>query len=139
MSKPDLTLHSETNGWKRYTCTSPGCAWSLDFMGEGTSAERAGIAHVASHTVEMQRAEFMTVRGGMGNDALAAVANLANVARAMFASEGVDLKTVETFGCSVKRNHDFDEVQGGTVIPMWDTFAEVTFPTPADESKDETA
>lgn len=88
---------------------------------------------------ESKTAEFMTVRGGMGNDAFAAVSNLVNVARAMFANEGIDLKTVEEFRCSVKRNHDFDEVQGGTVLPMWDTFAEVTFPAPADESKDEAA
>lgn len=88
---------------------------------------------------ESKTAEFMTVRGGMGNDAFAAMSNLVNVSRAMFANEGIDLKTVEEFRCSVKRNHDFDEVQGGTVLPMWDTFAEVTFPAPADESKDEAA
>lgn len=88
---------------------------------------------------EMHVSEFMTVRGGMGNDAFSATANLVNVARAMFANEGIDLKTVETFRCSVKRNHDFDEVQGGNVLPMWDTFAEVTFPAPADESKAEAA
>lgn len=83
---------------------------------------------------EIKTAEFMTVRGGMGNDAFAAVSNLVNVARAMFANEGVDLKTVEEFRLSVKRNHDFDEVQGGTVIPMWDTDAQVTYPAPVDES-----
>lgn len=88
---------------------------------------------------EMKVAEFMTLRGGIGNDAFAAHANLVNVARAMFANEGIDLKTVEEFRCSVKRNHGFDEVQGGNVLPMWDTFAEVTFPAPADESKDEAA
>lgn len=88
---------------------------------------------------ESKTAEFMTVRGGMGNDAFAAVSNLVKVARAMFANEGIDLKTVEEFRLTVKRNHDFDEVQGGTVLPMWDTFAEVTFPAPADESKDEAA
>lgn len=88
---------------------------------------------------EMKTAEFMTVRGGIGNNAFAATQNLVNVARAMFANEGIDLKTVEKFRCSVKRNHDFDEVQGGTVLPMWDTFAEVIYPAPADESKDEAA
>lgn len=82
---------------------------------------------------DMRVSEFMTVRGGMGNDAFAAMANLTNVARAMFANEGIDLKTVETFRASVKRNHDFDDVQGGTVIPMWDTFAEVIYPASADE------
>ena len=81
---------------------------------------------------ETRTAEFMTVRGGIGNDAFTATANLVNVARAMFANEGIDLKTVETFRCSVKRNHDADE-HGGDAIPMWDTFAEVTFPAPADE------
>jgi hypothetical protein len=86
---------------------------------------------------EKHVSEFMTVRGGMGNDAFAAMQNLVNVARAMFANEGIDLKTVETFRCSVKRNHDFDEVQGGNVLPMWDTFAEVIYPATADESKDE--
>lgn len=84
-------------------------------------------------TPEIRTSEFMTVRGGIGNDAFAATQNLVNVARAMFANEGIDLKTVEKFRCSVKRNHDFDEVQGGTVIPMWDTFAEVTYPAPADD------
>lgn len=82
---------------------------------------------------EMKVAEFMTVRGGMGNDAFAATANLVNVARAMFTNEGIDLKTVETFRCSVKRSHDADE-HGGDAIPLWDTFAEVTFPAPADEA-----
>lgn len=86
---------------------------------------------------EMRVAEFMTVRGGMGNDAFAAMANLANVARTMFANEGIDLKTVEKFRCSVKRNHDFDEVAGGTVLPMWDTFAEVIYPAPADDAEGE--
>lgn len=103
-------------------------------MGEGVSAEREGLEHVKSHTTEMKTAEFMTVRGGMGNDAFAAVSNLVNVARAMFANEGIDLKTVEEFHLKVTRNHDFDEVQGGTVLPMWDTFAEVTYPDPAEES-----
>lgn len=82
----------------------------------------------------MKTAEFMTVRGGIGNNAFAATQNLVNVARAMFANEGIDLKTVEEFRLSVKRNHDFDELQGGTVMPMWDTFAEVTYPDPIDES-----
>lgn len=79
---------------------------------------------------EMRVSEFMTVRGGIGNDAFAAMQNLVNVSRAMFANEGIDLKTVEKFRCSVTRNHDFDEVQGGDVIPMWDTFAEVIYPAP---------
>ena len=83
---------------------------------------------------EKHVSEFMTVRGGMGNDAFAAVANLVNVSRAMFANEGIDLKTVETFRCSVKRNYDFDEVQGGNILPMWDTFAEVIYPAPVDEA-----
>lgn len=128
-AKPDLILYTETNGRKQYRCSSPDCAWTLDFMGEGISAEREGLAHVESHTVEMRIAEFMTVRGGMGNDAFAAVSNLVNVARAMFANEGVDLKTVEEFRLTVKRNHDADEYEGDAV-PMWDTFAEVTFPAP---------
>lgn len=81
----------------------------------------------------------MTVRGGMGNNAFAATANLINVARAMFANEGVNVMAVEEFRLTVKRNHDFDEVQGGNVLPMWDTFAEVIYPAPADESKDEAA
>lgn len=84
---------------------------------------------------EMRVSEFMTVRGGMGNDAFAATQNLVNVARAMFANEGIDLKTVEKFRCSVTRNHDFDEVQGGEVIPMWDTFAEVIYPAPAEDAE----
>lgn len=84
----------------------------------------------------MKTSEFMTVRGGIGNDAFAATQNLVNVARAMFANEGIDLKTVETFRCSVKRNHDFDKVQGGDVIPMWDTFAEVTYPVAPDEKEE---
>lgn len=84
-------------------------------------------------TPEMKTSEFMTVRGGIGNDAFAATQNLVNVARAMFANEGIDLKTVETFRCSVKRNHDADEL-GGDPVPMWDTFAEVTYPATADEA-----
>ncbi len=87
----------------------------------------------------MRVSEFMTVRGGMGNNAFAATANLINVARAMFANEGVNVMAVEEFRLTVKRNHDFDEVQGGNVLPMWDTFAEVIYPAPADESKDEAA
>lgn len=82
-------------------------------------------------TPEMKSSEFMTVRGGMGNDAFAATQNLVNVARAMFANEGIDLKTVEEFRCSVKRNHDADEL-GGDPIAMWDTFAEVTYLAPAE-------
>lgn len=82
---------------------------------------------------ETRTAEFMTVRGGIGNDAFTAHTNLVNVARAMFANEGIDLKTVETFRCSVKRNHDADDL-GGDPFPMWDTFAEVTFPAPVDEA-----
>lgn len=85
-------------------------------------------------TTEMRTSEFMTVRGGIGNDAFAATQNLVNVARAMFANEGIDLKTVETFSCSVKRNHDADEL-GGDPVPMWDTFAEVTYPAPIDEAE----
>ena len=85
-------------------------------------------------TPEIRTSEFMTVRGGIGNDAFAATQNLVNVARAMFANEGIDLKTVETFSCSVKRNHDADEL-GGDPVPMWDTFAEVTYPAPIDEAE----
>lgn len=81
---------------------------------------------------EMKTAEFMTVRGGMGNDAFAAMANLVNVSRAMFANEGIDLKTVESFRASVKRNHEHDDL-GGDPVPMWDTFAEVTYPIPDDK------
>ena len=82
---------------------------------------------------EIKTAEFMTVRGGMGNDAFAAVSNLVNVARAMFANAGIDLKTVETFRCRVTRNHDADEL-GGYPIPMGDPWVEVTFPAPADDA-----
>jgi hypothetical protein len=85
---------------------------------------------------EMKVAEFMTIRGGIGNDAFAATANLVNVARAMFANEGIDLKTVEKFRCRVKRNHDFDDVQGGSVLPMWDTWAEVEYPVPAEPERE---
>lgn len=86
-------------------------------------------------TPEIKTAEFMTVRGGMGNDAFAGTANLVNVARAMFANEGIDLKTVETFSCSVTRNHDADEL-GGDPVPMWDTYAEVTYPAPVETTTD---
>lgn len=86
---------------------------------------------------EMQVSEFMTVRGGMGNDAFSAMANHRHVARTMFANEGIDLKMVEEFRLTVKRNHDFDEVQGGNVLPMWDTFAEVIYPAPADDKKED--
>lgn len=85
---------------------------------------------------EMMHSEFMTVRGGMGNDAFAATKNLVNVARAMFANEGIDLKTVQTFRCSVKRNHDVDHL-GGDPVPMWDTFAEVAYPAPAPDADSE--
>lgn len=81
----------------------------------------------------MKTSEFRTVRGCIGNDAFAATQNLVNVARAMFANAGIDLKTVETFRCRVTRNHDADEL-GGYPIPMWDTYAEVTFPAPADDA-----
>lgn len=80
---------------------------------------------------EMRTSKFMTVRGGMGNNAFAATQNLVNVARAMFANEGIDLKTIETFRCSVTRNHDADEL-GGDPVPMWDTFAEVTYHAPVE-------
>jgi hypothetical protein len=81
---------------------------------------------------DIRVSEFMTVRGGIGNDAFAAMSNLVNVARAMFANEGIDLKQVETFRASVKRNHDADEL-GGDPVPMWDTFAEVIYPAPAND------
>lgn len=82
---------------------------------------------------EMRVSEFMTVRGGIGNDAFSAMSNLVNVARAMFANEGIDLKTVKTFRASVKRNHDADEL-GGDPVPMWDTFAEVIYPAGPDDT-----
>lgn len=82
---------------------------------------------------DMRVSEFMTVRGGMGNDAFAAMQNLTNVARAMFANEGIDLKTVETFRASVKRNHDADDL-GGDPVPLWDTFAEVIYPVAVDDT-----
>jgi hypothetical protein len=85
---------------------------------------------------EMKIAEFMTLRGGMGNDAFAAMQNLVNVARAMFANEGIDLKTVKSFRCRVTRNHDADDI-GGYPIPMWDTWAEVEYPVPADDTKED--
>lgn len=81
---------------------------------------------------DMRVSEFMTVRGGMGNDAFAAMQNLVRVSRAMFANEGVDLKTVERFRCFVKLNHDADDL-GGDPVPMWDTFAEVIYPASAEE------
>jgi hypothetical protein len=135
MSRPDLILGYAPNGWRRYSCTAPGCAWEYVFIGEGTTAEREGQQHIENHPTEMKVAEFMTVRGGMGNDAFAAMSNLVSISRVMFANEGIDLKTVETFRASVKRNHDFD-ANGGDVIPIWDTFAEVTYPAPADEAAD---
>jgi hypothetical protein len=82
---------------------------------------------------EMRVAEFMTVRGGIGNDAFSAMSNLVNVSRAMFANEGIDLKTVEGFRASVTRNHDHDEL-GGDPVPMWDTFAEVIYPAGPDDT-----
>ena len=88
-----------------------------------------------SEQPEMMRADFMTVRGGMGNDAFAATQNLVNVARAMFANEGIDLKTIESFRCRVTRNHDADEL-GGDPVPMWDTWAEVEYPAPAENVED---
>jgi hypothetical protein len=81
---------------------------------------------------EMKVSEFMTVRGIMGNDAFAAMQGLVQVSRAMFANEGIDLKTVEEFRLSVKRNREHDEL-GGDPVPMWDSFAEITYPAPADE------
>jgi hypothetical protein len=84
----------------------------------------------------MRVAEFMTVRGGIGNDAFAATQNLVNFARAMFANEGINLKTVESFRCRVTRNHDVDELQGGSVLPMWDTWVEVEYPASADDDTD---
>jgi hypothetical protein len=82
---------------------------------------------MSESTPDMQAAEFMTVRGIMGNDALAAAANLARVARAMFANEGIDLKSAHELRMSVKRNHDHDEL-GGDPVPMWNSFAEITYP-----------
>lgn len=89
---------------------------------------------MSESTPEMRVSEFMTIRGIMGNDAFAATQGLVQVARAMFAHEGIDLKTVEEFRLSVKRNHEADDV-GGDPVPMWDTFAEVTYPAPADDAK----
>ena len=138
MYKPELLVTHEPEGWMIYTCSYPGCRWERTAAeGGSTSAEHEGLQHVASHESDMKAAEFMTVRGGIGNDAFAAVSNLVNVARAMFANEGIDLKIVEEFRLSVKRNHDSDELQGGNVLPMWDTFAEVTFPAPADDTKED--
>jgi hypothetical protein len=51
----------------------------------------------------------------------------------MFANEGIDLKTVESFRCRVTRNHDFDEIEGGDAISVWDTWAEVEYSAPVDE------
>jgi hypothetical protein len=51
----------------------------------------------------------------------------------MFANEGIDLKTVESFRCRVTRNHDADEL-GGDPVPMWDTWAEVEYPAPVDDT-----
>lgn len=79
-------------------------------------------------------AEFNADRAVMGNDIFAAHANAVNVARAMFANMGIDVKSIKEFACVVSRNHDFDDVQGGTVIPMWDVSAQVNYPAPADEA-----
>lgn len=137
MAKSEIVMRLGPDGWDgwvEYTCSFPGCPWQRMIRGGGISAEREGEMHVRLHVPDTQRSSFRGARMVMGNDAFAAHANLVNVARATFANEGIDLKTVETFECSVTRNHDFDEVQGGTVLPMWDTFAEVTYPAPADES-----
>lgn len=82
---------------------------------------------------ETTKAEIYLRRAGMGNDAFAAQQSAVNVARATFANDGIDLKTVEVFRCRVNRNHDFDEVQGGTVIPMWDLYAEIEYTASAVE------
>lgn len=135
MSKPELRLEQAPDGrMQRYRCTAPGCDWDLVFMGEGIAAEREGLKHIETHTVEMRVAEFMTVRGGIGSDAFSGVSNLVNVARAMFANEGIDLKTVTKFRLSVKLNNDFDDL-GGDPVPMWDTFAEVIYPAQVDEAE----
>lgn len=81
---------------------------------------------------EMKDAEIRLLRTAIGNDAIAGCQNAVQIAQAMFANAGIDLKTVERFECRVKRNHDFDDIQGGTVIPMWDMCAEVIYPAPAD-------
>lgn len=81
---------------------------------------------------EARSAEIRLFRTVMGNDAFAAHQSAVQVARAMFANSGIDLKTVEVFRCRVRRNHDFDDVQGGTVLSMWDMWAEVEYPASAD-------
>lgn len=138
MTKPEIIMEQGPDGWDgwiKYTCSYPGCPWARMVLGGGVSVERDAEKHMQAHVPGAQTSEFMTVRGGMGNDAFAATANLVNVARAMFANEGIDLKTVEEFRLSVKRNHDADKY-GGDAVPMWDTFAEVTYPAPADETED---
>lgn len=82
-------------------------------------------------------AEFNADRCVMGNDVFAAHASAVNVARAMFANMGIDVKSIEEFACIVTRNRDFDDVEGGTVIPMWDVSAQVNFPFPDDDDDDD--
>lgn len=79
-------------------------------------------------------AEYNAARVIMGNDAFAAQMNAVNVARAMFANMGIDVKAIEELVCVVSRNRDFDDVQGATVIPMWDISAQVNYQAPAPEA-----
>jgi hypothetical protein len=84
---------------------------------------------------EQKIAEIRLLRTAIGNDAFGAQQSAVQTARAMFANSGVDLKTVEVFRCRVRRNHDFDDVQGrSTVLPMWDMWAEVEYPASTDEA-----
>lgn len=78
----------------------------------------------------MRRAEFRGARMVMGNDALSAHMMLVNVARAMFANEGIDLATVRTFRARVTRNRDNDAL-GGDPEPLWDAVADVLYPAPS--------
>lgn len=84
---------------------------------------------------EMKTAEIRLFRTAIGNDAAAGHHNAVQIAWSVFANEGIDVKTIEVFRCRVRRNHDFDDVQGGTVLPMWDMWAEIEYPAPADEPK----
>ena len=128
--EPELIEVHEPEGWVTFMCSYPGCSWERSANGDETGARREGREHVRMHVQVRgtQRAAFTTVGGAMGNDAFAAVANLASVARVMFANEGIALKAVEEFRLTVKRNHDSAYTNNGPLIPAWDTFAEVTYP-----------
>jgi hypothetical protein len=82
---------------------------------------------------ERKSEEIRMLRTAIGNDAFAGHANAVQIAKAMFANSGIDVSKVEVFRCRVRRNHDFDDVQGGTVIPTWDLYAEVEYLADAED------